>query len=536
MGARAPEVVVFASVGRVRTLVVAAMAAGVLAMPAVSGAAPGPVAPAYDPGLVRSYAQNNGHFPVDGLQISAPIVTNFTINGTDSSLRPGTTGNTIVLTGSAFTGTALFLWSGPQIAGVTNTNVSVDSPNQVTLTVDVAANAVGPYVLYAGEPLTEPAPTPEIIVQVYRGEGAFFPLVSPARVADSRNGTGGRSAPLGAAGTWRIPVAGQYGIPTTATAVSVNLTAIGGVNGGYLALYPAGGTVPGVSSVNFGGGAQVVPNHLIVPLGADGSLDLFNGSSDPVNALVDVDGYFSGTDATGGLLYLDTASRRAVDMRQTNTTIGAGETVSIPLGFASGTPFSAGYVLDANVTITNQSAAGYASVFSGAADSTTASTHNWVAPKQDTANRIAVRTGAGGTIKVTNGSAGTIQVIIDLFGYYEPYFGYRFSAAPPTRVVDTRSSAPLGANEGRIISASTWINPKPTYVVGNLTGNAPTSATYFQIYLGTTKPAVSNLNLAPAETRANGFIQYLPPSGQFTLSNAFGNTHAIIDISGVFNV
>jgi hypothetical protein len=129
----------------------------------------------------------------------------------------------------------------------------------------VPADAKGIAFLFAAEP-SDTAYTPIVAVQVYIGVGAFFPLSTPARLLDSRSGIGGHNTPLEVNGTWRIPVAGQFGIPADATAVSLNLTAIGGAGGGFLSLYPAGGTRPDVSSVNFGGGNKVVPNHAIVPL------------------------------------------------------------------------------------------------------------------------------------------------------------------------------------------------------------------------------------------------------------------------------
>jgi hypothetical protein len=216
-------------------------------------------------------------------------------------------------------------------------------------------------------------------------------------------------------------------------------------------------------------------------------------------------------------------------------TIAAGQTVSIAVTNAAGVPYPAGYVIDANVTITNQTTGGYATVFNGDAESTAASTHNWGGASVDTANRVAVRTGTGGTIRVTNGSAGTIQVIVDVFGYFQPYFGYRFAATTPTRVLDTRTTTPLPPGDARVLDAQGWLTPQPVFVVGNLTGTAPSSTTYMQMWDGPSKPAVSNLNLGAGETRANSFVQALPTNGQLNLANAFGTTHAIIDVAGYFN-
>jgi hypothetical protein len=489
-----------------------------------------------DPLPQPNYTAFGGSLQSGGLHTQAASMTSLTVNGSATgNLRPASVGNTLVLVGSGFTSGSQFTWGGPLSNGIVNTAVTYDAATQMTIVVSVSAAATGPFYLWTREPGEAGWSYTGGQVQVYRGEGTFYSLPAAVRVADDRVSLGGRSTPLAPGQTWRIPVGGQNAIPSTAAAVSVNLTAVGGARGGWLALYPAGGSVPGVSSVNFGPGDQVVPNHLIVPLGEGGSLDLFNGSGDNVTALVDIDGYFSGTDTPGGLLYTGYSPRRSLDMRITGAAIGPGETVSLRPQTYSTAQFPEGYVLDANVTITNQTAAGYASVFSGDASSSTVSTHNWVAPRTDTANRVAVRTGPNSTIKVTNGSAGTIQVIVDIFGYYEQVFGYRFVAVPPTRVADTRGTSPLQAHEVRFIGTSSWVTPLPYYLVGNLTGTAPTSSTYFQLWYGTDRQAVSNLNLAAGETRANGFMEWVPTDGSWSLSNAFGSVHAIIDIFGTFN-
>ena len=470
------------------------------------------------------------------LHPTAASVSSSVINGGQPVLLPGTTGNSVVLTGTGFSGDTQFQLTGSQTNGMTITNVAFNSATQMTLTVDVAAFAVGPYVLRTKQP-AEAQFTPVTLLQAYVGTGTLFPLGTPTRVADNRSGIGGRSTVLPPGQTWRIKVAGEWGIPSTATAVSLNLTAIGGANGGWLALYPAGGTVPPVSSVNFGPGGEIVPNHAIVPIGVDGSLDLYNGSGDDVFALVDVDGYFSGENVPGGLMYSTQPPWRSYDGREAGLVMQPGQTISVSVKTSTGFVLPAGRVADVNVTFTNQTEPGWASVFSGSAASTTTSTHNWIKPYQDTANRAAVVVGDGG-IHITNSSAGTVQVIVDLFGVYSPTVGYRFAPLPPNRFLDTRSALPSGQSGSLTVDTTTWVVPRPYFLVGNLTGTGATSSTYFQLWSTLASPAVptvSSLNLQAGETRANSFIIGLPGDNTIRINNAFGNTHAIVDIVGVFS-
>ena len=61
-------------------------------------------------------------------------------------------------------------------------------------------------------------------------------------------------------------IQGVCGVPTGAKAVSVNVTAIGPTGPGFLTLFPAGSTQPGVSNLNYSAGEPALGNGAIVPL------------------------------------------------------------------------------------------------------------------------------------------------------------------------------------------------------------------------------------------------------------------------------
>lgn len=110
----------------------------------------------------------------------------------------------------------------------------------------------------------------------------------PCRVVDTRTGP-----PL-ASGVPRIlPVAGTCGIPSTARAVAVNLTAVAPAGAGYLTAYPAGATAPTASSLNFIAG-QTRANNALLLLSGDGEIAArsFVGGSGTVHLVVDVSGWF----------------------------------------------------------------------------------------------------------------------------------------------------------------------------------------------------------------------------------------------------
>jgi hypothetical protein len=88
-----------------------------------------------------------------------------------------------------------------------------------------------------------------------------------------------------------VKVTGVGGVPANATAVVVNLTAVGATTATYVTAYGATLARPAVSNLNVNN-ASAVPNLAIVPVGAGGYIDLYNNSG-RVNLLGDISGYFA---------------------------------------------------------------------------------------------------------------------------------------------------------------------------------------------------------------------------------------------------
>jgi hypothetical protein len=127
--------------------------------------------------------------------------------------------------------------------------------------------------------------------------GGQFTGLTPARVLDTRNGTGGFSSPVGAGGTIRLQVAGQGGVPAMSdpvrpTAVVLNVTVTDTSAASYLTLYPSDATgQPLASDLNWTAGLTV-PNLVVVKLGADGKVAIFNGAGS-TDVIADVVGWYN---------------------------------------------------------------------------------------------------------------------------------------------------------------------------------------------------------------------------------------------------
>jgi hypothetical protein len=129
-------------------------------------------------------------------------------------------------------------------------------------------------------------------VGYYTGSSTgLYNLTAPTRIVDTRNGTGTAKAPLPADTALRLKVTGTHGVPAGATAVLVNVTATGGTAASYLTGYADGGSRPNASTLNFAKGATV-PTLALVPIGSDGSIDIYNHTGS-VQLIVDLEGYFT---------------------------------------------------------------------------------------------------------------------------------------------------------------------------------------------------------------------------------------------------
>ena len=268
--------------------------------------------------------------------------------------------------------------------------------------------------------------TTHLVVDVtgwYGPSGAtagFTALGAPARAFDSRPGTaypsegGGVASPLGPGATATMPLAGVAGVPADATAVVVNLTVTGPTAGGWFTLYPTGTARPNASSLNFVPG-QTVANLVVMPVGANGQVSLFNshGSS---HAVLDVIGYLR---PGSGARYvaLDPPTRDLDTRTGTGWRLGPlGPTEIYPLEVARyhGVPARATAVL-LNVTSVFPSTDGWLTVYPAGASVPAASNLNTV-PGRVVPNAVIAALGSG-AVSIFN-ARGATHVVSDLAGYF----------------------------------------------------------------------------------------------------------------------
>jgi hypothetical protein len=128
--------------------------------------------------------------------------------------------------------------------------------------------------------------------------GATFTGVTPARILDTRTGTGGFSAPVHAGQTIALTVSGWGGVPLMNStsplppiAVVLNVTAVNATTATYLTVFPDGASQPVASDLNVNPGSAV-PNLVVVRIGSNGVVDFFNAAGN-TDVIADVVGYYN---------------------------------------------------------------------------------------------------------------------------------------------------------------------------------------------------------------------------------------------------
>lgn len=191
--------------------------------------------------------------------------------GTGVTLSVGATGTS--LTYQWYIGTS-GVTSSP-VGGATGASVSVTPAVTTTYWVRVS-NSCG----------TADSAAATVTVQAI-GAAKFY-LLTPCRILDTRGGT-----PVPANGIMNLILTGKCSVPTGITSVAVNVTVVSPVTNGLVTIYPgpANTVKPLVSTINYSV-SRTLANNARITAGTDGTINIFNAASSPLDFLIDVAGYF----------------------------------------------------------------------------------------------------------------------------------------------------------------------------------------------------------------------------------------------------
>jgi len=169
------------------------------------------------------------------------------------------------------------------------------APVPATSNVNVAAGETRPNVVFApigagGAVSVYLDTSAHVIADVFgyysaASNAELFKPVKPKRLIDTRQ----KGVRIPAGGTIEVKVTDIGGVPSTATAVVLNVTATDAQGTGYLTVYPANVGQPPSSNVNYVAG-QSIPNVVVSGVSPDGRVKIYSYAA--THVIVDVAGWF----------------------------------------------------------------------------------------------------------------------------------------------------------------------------------------------------------------------------------------------------
>ncbi|MBI4910377.1 MAG: hypothetical protein HY820_42560 [Acidobacteria bacterium] len=449
-------------------------------------------------------------------------------------------------------------------------------PCVFTLKLQVSAAIANGGSASAEDPFTinlPPGWTYTLASQEAAAGGTRFVPLTPCRLVDTRTAyaaprTGAFGPPLlPAAGTRTIPIPSSTtcSVPPTAKAYVLNTTLdtvenqTGPVD--FVTIWPAGEPRPDFYTARTSTGGYIA-NATIVKAGTAGAINVY--SSNNVNLIIDISGYFTDDPATPGLLYYPIAPCRAVDTRgpvysslpppygNQKMQSRASRTFRLPGSPACQIPVAAAYSMQLTLApgdLTNGNPVAFITAYPTGVPQPNISNMNAFFGYA-VANSAIVPASANGSIDVY--AYDPTNLIIDVNGYFAPEdgTGRGLSYFPTTqcRVLNTQDSAFSGAFGPIAISpGADRTVPVPTGRCSGLPNTARAWAMNASVFpnglampflsmwpSGTPWPNISQLNAFQGQTLANSGIVPASSTGSIDVRVA-ATTHVALEVSGYFS-
>ena len=120
--------------------------------------------------------------------------------------------------------------------------------------------------------------------------------------------------PLGAGETIVVQVVGRCGVEPGSTAVAVTVTTTGTIGAGFVTAWASGIVRPLAPLLNWARTGEVRANGALVPLGANGAIELYAHGS--THLVVDVTAFFAPADTATSGRFLPVPAGRLLDTRE----------------------------------------------------------------------------------------------------------------------------------------------------------------------------------------------------------------------------
>ena len=379
--------------------------------------------------------------------------------------------------------------------------------------------------------------------------GAYVAL-PPARLLDTRTGTGARKGPVAAGSKVIVQVLGRAGVPTSGVgSVVLSLTVTQPAGTGNVRAWPDGKPQPGTSNLNYTRG-RTVANAAVVPVGADGRIAILNADSQ-AQLIADVTGFYRAGTATAAGAFVALPSQRLLDTRSgvgaPRHAITAKGKLRVKIAGRGGVPAGVTSVV-LNLTAVSPRGIGYIVAWDGGPGFPSTSNLDFVVG-QTVANLAYVPVGPDGVIGLSNTSGGTVDLLADVEGYFMPGAAElpgTYVPVDPARVLDTRQKSgsiyspvpPSGVISLYVPGQYSFAIPLDgvSAVVMNLTATAPRATGYVTAWAaGAIRPFTSNVDFAPGATVANFATVSIGTGDSIELYNGSpGTVQLLADVTGYY--
>ena len=465
-------------------------------------------------------------------------------------------------TGVTISGTSLGGATAVDFGSTPAKNFTVVSPTTITATVpggsagatvDVmvvtpggtSATSVGDRFTYAG------------------GTPVGYHALAPTRICDTRAGnpsnlSGAALAncagkTIGGGQYIDVNVAGLGGVPTSASAVALDVAAINPKASGFLSVYTQNAAPQGTSSVNFTKGAAS-SELVLAQLSPQGQVSIFNSTGN-TDVIVDVQGYVGPETAPGTGLFnavvpqVICSTSPAAPLNVCSGAAGGVTSVTIPVAGAGGIPSQGVAAALVSITASGASTGGYVNVWAAGSAPPQTSVVNYAAGGTASSAAI-VALGANGAIEV-HASSGRPNIAITVEGYVtdasNPAAAGGVLDVPfaAQRICDSREGNPqqyTGCGTGPLGSGASMNIPVASVlsmpvgaqaVIVNITVGGGTTASALKVFSqGGTVPATPVLSWAAGHVASMQVVVPMGDSGGITLQNAAGSVNVVVDVVG----
>ncbi|MDX1984128.1 MAG: hypothetical protein SFV51_27885 [Bryobacteraceae bacterium] len=380
-----------------------------------------------------------------------------------------------------------------------------------------------------------------------------FVPVSPCRVKDTRI-PDIIITPLAAisGGSARaFPIAGHCGVPASAKAFSLNITAVPLEPVSYITIWPTGEQQPFTSLLNSWDG-RVVAAATIVKAGTNGNVSIYTTHQSHI--IIDINGYFVESTSEADLVFYPLTPCRVIDSRLIHNPLGpppfaGGQSRTVNMAASGcGIPTTArAFSLNFTIVAPPGGVLGYLTAFPTGITRPIVSTLNALNGGV-VANAAIVPAGTNSSIDVY--VTDTVDVIIDINGYFAPPApnGLSFYMLNNCRVADTR---PGQGTTGTLGPPTLSGGQSRTLNIPSGNCGVPLAASAAYVLNATVVPhePLGYLTLWPTGLAAQPFVSTLNSFGGLVVSNmaivpagtggainAFvtNPTELVLDISGYF--